>query len=535
VPPLALPDPARLPEPGALSQYDAVALFIERARAAKADFEVTNANAAAVAEICVRLDGLPLAIELAAARTKLLPPQALLARLEQTLDLLVGGPRDQPARQQALRATIDWSYHLLAPEEQQLFARLAVFHGGCTLDAAEAVCGGDDVLAALATLVDDNMLRQEEQPDGEPRFTMLETIRAYALERLEASGEADAVRQRHASHYLSIANQLEPRWRGGEFLDVLSLERDHDNFRAALTAFLARQDQESMVRFVYGLRTFWMRMGHFREGARWSSEAVLQIEGLPIQVQAKAWDCAGAFAWRLREVHPAWEFTQNALTAFRKAADVDGEAWSLRQLGLIAELRGDPDQSDAFYEQAAALFDDIGESRGAQTVVHDRGCIAVQRGDYVRAHVLLNEGLERAEQLGYSDFVGSTLLDLGILALHERRYSDSVPLFVKSLENALTHGMRPNIMVSLRGLAAAAAMRRQLEPAARLLGASEALEGQFGEQLWGYEQAAFAEVVTAVDRADEPSIAPARKAGRAMSEADAVEYALAWVADQPPS
>src|SRR5262245_41105184 len=187
VPPLALPDPAHLPEPSTLSQYDAVELFVERARAVKPEFEVTTANAPAVAELCIRLDGLPLAIELAAARAKLLSPQALLARLEQQLDLLSGGPRDLPARQQTLRATIDWSHGLLDPEERLLFARLAVFHGGCTLEAADAVCGGEGLLAGLATLVDDNLLRQEEQDDGEPRFTMLETIRAYARERLEAS------------------------------------------------------------------------------------------------------------------------------------------------------------------------------------------------------------------------------------------------------------------------------------------------------------------------------------------------------------
>src|SRR5262249_47653115 len=189
VPPLALPDPARLPGRGSLLRYDAVALFVERAGAVKPGFAVTNANAPAVAELCVRLDGLPLAIELAAARAKLLSPQALLARIEQRLDLLTSGPRDLPVRQQTLRATIDWSYGLLEPDEQTLFTRLAVFHGGCTLEAAEAVCSGDGLIAGLAALVDDNMLRQEEQADGEPRFTMLETIRSYARERLEASEE----------------------------------------------------------------------------------------------------------------------------------------------------------------------------------------------------------------------------------------------------------------------------------------------------------------------------------------------------------
>ena len=216
MPPLGLPDPAHLPEIASLSQYEAVALFVERARAVKADFALTDANAPAVAEICVRLDGLPLAIELAAARAKLLSPQALLARLEQRFDLLTGGPRDLPARQQTLRATIDWSYDLLGPDEQALFARLAVFVGGCTLEAAEAVCGGDGLLTGLSTLIDNSLLRQEEQPDGEPRFTMLETIRAYALERLEASGEAEEIRRRHAEHFLAVAEQIGPDWRKGD-------------------------------------------------------------------------------------------------------------------------------------------------------------------------------------------------------------------------------------------------------------------------------------------------------------------------------
>ena len=192
-----------------MSQYEAVALFVERAQAVKADFAVTSANAPAIAEICVKLDGLPLAIELAAARAKLLSPQALLARLEQRFDLLTGGPRDLPERQQTLRATIDWSYALLGPDEQTLFARLAVFVGGCTLEAAEAVCGGAGILTGLATLIDNSLLRQEEQADGEPRFTMLESIRAYALERLEASGEADEIRRRHAEHFLSLADRIE--------------------------------------------------------------------------------------------------------------------------------------------------------------------------------------------------------------------------------------------------------------------------------------------------------------------------------------
>ncbi|MFQ5794857.1 MAG: AAA family ATPase [Candidatus Bipolaricaulia bacterium] len=245
VPPLALPEPDRK-RPLAieyLMQYEAVRLFIDRAQAVKPDFAVTHENAPAVAEICIRLDGLPLAIELAAARITLLPPQVMLARLGSRLKLLTGGARDLPARQQTLRATIDWSYDLLDASEQTLFERLSVFVGGCTLEVAEAVCNGTgdleldvDVLDGLASLVDKNLLRQEEQVEGAPRFLMLETIREYGLERLEASGEAEATQRTRADYYLALAEQAEPKlWGGpeqGEWLDRLEVE--HDNLRAAL-------------------------------------------------------------------------------------------------------------------------------------------------------------------------------------------------------------------------------------------------------------------------------------------------------------
>jgi predicted ATPase/class 3 adenylate cyclase len=241
--PLALPDPTQLPPLARLTQYAAVALFIERALDVQPDFAVTNENAPAVAEICARLDGLPLAIELAAARIKLFAPAALLSRLERRLPLLTGGPRDLPARQQTLRNTIDWSYHLLNAGEQTLFRRLGVFVGGWTLEAAAAVCNAEGdlslaVLDGLAALVDQSLLRQEAATDGEPRFVMLELIREYALERLEQSGEADLVRRQHAGFFLEWAEKFEGFFHTQWALEE-RLETDHDNFRAALTWALA--------------------------------------------------------------------------------------------------------------------------------------------------------------------------------------------------------------------------------------------------------------------------------------------------------
>jgi predicted ATPase len=239
VPPLALPDPERIPSVERLTHYEAVRLFVERAQAAKADFSVTNENALAVAEICYRLDGLPLAIELAAARIRVLSPQAMLTRLGNRLRLLKGGPRDLPIRQQTLRGTIDWSYDLLQKEEKTLFRRLAVFSGGRTLEAIEEICDPEgalvDVFEGVESLLRKSLLRQEEGPEGEPRFVMLETVHEYAREKLEESGEAEEIKRAHAEYFLALAEEAEPRLRGPEDVEWLErLEAEHDNIRAAL-------------------------------------------------------------------------------------------------------------------------------------------------------------------------------------------------------------------------------------------------------------------------------------------------------------
>ncbi len=532
VPPLDLPDPARLPEVSSLSQYEAVALFIERARAVKADFAVTNANAPAVAELCVRLDGLPLAIELAAARVKLLSPQALLARLGQNFDVLAGGPHDMPARQQTLRATIDWSYHLLGPREQGLFARLAVFYGGCTLDAAAAVCGGDDLIAGLAALVDGNMVRQEEQHNGEPRFTMLETIRAYALERFETSGEAEVVRRGHARWYAAIDERLLVDPRFGE-VDWLLLERDLDNFRAALHEFVAH-DPESFVRLVWTLRFFWHDL---REAAAWSSEAVRLAADLPAWFRARAWHCEGMFAFARRDFDRADQRFRLALDALEDD-DLDGaveRAWLVRTLSTVAARRGNAGEADSLSEQAAGMFRELGDTHALLVMAHDRAVFPLSRGEYGRARVLLDEAVALARELGEDQSLASILVDQGIAYLRERSYADAVPVFVEGLERGLRRGLRVHVAMSLRGLAASVAADGQFEPAARMLGAAEAIDEVTGWLMEPYEREAFAEAVAPVlARVDEPVIAAALAAGRLMSESDAAAYALATVAEHAP-
>jgi predicted ATPase len=285
VPPLALPDPRRQESAQVLSQYEAVRLFITRATAVQPNFTVDNETAPAVAEICARLDGLPLAIELAAARVKLLPPLSLLARLERRLCLLTSGPRDAPARQRTLRDAIAWSHDLLTEEQQIVFRRLAVFTGGCTFDGAEAVANAEgalDLFEAIAALVDASQLRQGSGTDAEPRFWMLETVREYAAEQLEASGEEAAIQERYAAHFLARVAQAAVGIRGSEQIRWLDqIEADLDNIRAVFVWLLEHAEREATARLVTGMGEYWWHRGDTSEGRSWLERVLEHAERLP--------------------------------------------------------------------------------------------------------------------------------------------------------------------------------------------------------------------------------------------------------------
>jgi len=535
VPPLELPDPARLPDAAALSQYEAVALFVERARAVKADFAITNANAPAVAELCVRLDGLPLAIELAAARAKLLSPQALLARLEQRFDLLTGGPRDQPERQQTLRATIDWSYELLGPGEQTLFARLAVFAGGCTLEAAEAVCGDGGLLTMLSTLLDNNLLGQEEQPDGEPRFTMLETIRAYALDRLAASSESDDVRRRHATYFLALAAETEERDEGSLVVDWKAVERELDNFRSALEWFKATGENEATATFVTQLAQLWDTTGHIAEEQRWLAWAASVDAGLSPRLQARLTLARATLGWRLMDFERGRKLAEQAIALFRELGDESYTAWSLSSLSIVEGMTGSFAKSDALADEAIRIFNTIGHRTGALIVGHNQALAALAAGNPDRARSLLEESLARAQELESDKNTGNALLDLGIVALHDGRYDDALPLFAEGLESAVRTGWRHNISYSLRGLAALESTRGEAQTAARLLGAAEALDERLGHTVQPYAERIFARNTAPVlEHLTDESIAAEWAAGRALSDPDAVALARACVAERVP-
>jgi predicted ATPase/transcriptional regulator with XRE-family HTH domain len=341
VPPLAVQPLARpdVPDPvAALLHYDAVRLFVERAQAVKADFVLTKENAAAVAAICQRLDGLPLAIELAAARSKLFAPKALFSRLEQRLAMLTGGPHDLPARQQTLRATIDWSYQLLALGERTLFARLSVFAGGCTLEAAEAICNASGDLATyvldwLAALVDKSLLLQEQTADGEPRFVMLETIGEYAQERLEQSGETAMLQEAHLAYFLRLAEQAEPELTGPRQAEWLErLEGEHDNLRAALAWALEHSLSESGARLAGALWRFWFMRGYLSEGRRWLELILERCSALADSSRAKILLGAGGIAYLQDDNARGQELCEASFDLYSELGDKRGMAFAVQGL-----------------------------------------------------------------------------------------------------------------------------------------------------------------------------------------------------------
>jgi predicted ATPase/class 3 adenylate cyclase len=524
VPPLGVPDLRVRPSLDELRRIDAVDLFVTRARAVRPEFELDAANAAAVAELCARLDGLPLAIELAAARSRLLSPQALLKRLD--LRLLSAGPQDVDRRQQTLRATIEWSYDLLAPAEQTLFTRLAVFHGGCSLDAAEAVGGTPDPLAGLEALVESSVLRQEEEPDGEPRFTMLETIRAYALERLEQSGESAESRRRHAEWFATIDERMTIDWRVGE-VDWPRVERELDNFRAALDE-LAERDPASFVDLVWKLRHFCLSRGHLREGLAWAEQATRLAAELPDWLKARAWQCEGSLALFNLELDRAEACYRQALDARSgdRPDDAVERAWSVRALSLIAGLRGENDEADALSQQAMEMFRELGDVRAQLLIAPDRALAAMLRGDYARARGLLDESVAQAR--GQSpDHLANTLVAVGILELLECRHAEAEAAFVEVLEYSLRHGRRTHVGLSLRGLAAGAAAQGRLEPAARMLGAADRIDEETGGLAGTYDFAGLGGFLAPIrEAAVKPETGALLAAGRAMTDSEAATYAL---------
>ena len=488
VPPLDVPNLKRLPDPVALSQYEAVALFISRAQAVKPDIRVTNANAPAVAEICVRLDGLPLAIELAAARSKLFSPQALLARLGQRLAVLTTGARDVPARQQTLRNAIAWSYDLLAAEEQRLFWRLSLFAGGCTLEALESVStaldgGTSELFDGVASLLDKSLLQQAEQEDGEPRLTMLETVREYGLEALRESGEAEASQRTHALYYLALAEEAEPHLKGAQqVLWWKRLEREQENLRAALSWLIGQEEGESAMRLSGALWWFWNIRGYWSEGERWL-EAVLGLPQAQGRTARRAKVLLGAGVLSDRSGHPAARSRlEESLAIFRELADKRGLVEALDGLARSMFIQNDEIAIRRLEEESVALAREVGDPWLLANALRTSGNIKSFRGDYESARLFLEESVTLLRVLHDQQGLSDTLIELVRAMDYAGQVSQAAALAEESLVLARVLGNRPDLNRALFWVAQIQLYQGNTERAVALLEESLALARERGDK-----------------------------------------------------
>jgi predicted ATPase/tRNA A-37 threonylcarbamoyl transferase component Bud32 len=575
VPPLAVPDSRSLPPLHSLSQFPAVALFLQRARAVRPGFELTEENAAAVAEICARLDGLPLAIELAAARLNLLSPSAIRARLASRLQLLTGGARDLPARQQTLRGAIDWSFELLQPAEQKLFRRLSVFVGGCTLEAAEAVCNtkadlGMDVIDGMASMVDKSLLRRAEREGGEPRLVMLETIREYGLEKLAASGEEALTLRAHAAYFLVLAEEVasgEAQAGATAWLDQFELE--HDNFLAALEWLTQTGEADWGLRLGTSLFRFWEAREHPREGRDWL-EKILKLPGASARngARQRALFAAGVLAREQGDYGPAAALIEESLGIARELGDKSGigialnalasfardhgdvekaqtlfeaslEVWrgsgdpiaiarSLSNLANVAALRRDYAGAQRLYRECLAMFQQLADRTGIAWTLNCQGDVAREQGEASEARTFYEESLRAFRDLGDRRGIASVLADLGTLACDSDDHAAAHALYAESMRTFQEFGYKRGIARLLECFACSAAARSQAHRSLHLAGAAAALRQILGTPLSLLEQAKLEKCLEPARQAlSDSEVAAAWMEGWSMPLDEAVRYALA--------
>jgi predicted ATPase/DNA-binding CsgD family transcriptional regulator len=573
VPPLPVPDLARMPSAGELGEIPSVALFLQRAQRVDASFRLNDSNARTIAEICVQLDGLPLAIELAAARSRVLPAQSLLARLQRRLDFLEGGSLDQPRRQRTLRAALDWSYDLLSSEEKLLFVRLGVFVGGFALDALGEVCDpdgqlGPDVLPVLESLVDKSLVRQDRgqtSETAEPRFAMLETIREYALERLDESGDRAAVRKGHAAYYLGAAEHVVAHIRREQQATWLrSLESEHDNIRAALAWCIEQHEPELGLRAAGLLHWFWTVRAHLTEGRRWLASLLSEATNSPPPLRAEGLRIAGSLALAQSD-YPAESLFEESLTICRGLADPAALVGPLSGLGATAMQEGDNAMARARFEETLAIQRTLGDDLGVAETLNNLANLAHQRGDLDVARSLYQESLVIDRVIGYRPDVvlhnlATIALELGDLVEARRLFEESIAikralddnqglalslsefgevaaaqgnqteaqrLFSEALDLQVDLGDRAGIAFVLERWAAAAAASSGAERALHLAGAASALRESIGAPLSSEARSALAAKLEPARGALSSSAAAAAwDRGRAMSVEVAVSYAL---------
>jgi predicted ATPase/DNA-binding CsgD family transcriptional regulator len=537
VPPLSLPEAERLSAFENPAGYEAIRLFVDRAQAVVPGFELTEHNAPAVANLCRRLDGIPLAIELAAARVKALTVEQISSRLEGSFALLTGGSRTAMARQRTLRAAIDWSHDLLSEEEKILFRRLSVCSGGFTLDAAEAICAGEDiepeeVLDLLSGLMAKSLLIVEER-DGTARYRLLEIVGQYGREKLEDSGETELVRERHARFYLALAEAAETELREQEAW-LRRLETEHANFRAALSWALDRPEGQTEGRAELGLRLaaslaqgrFWKAYGQ-GEGRRWLERGLVEIGASANKsVRAKALSQAGYLAIYQRSATLAGE----SMALYKELGDEKGIATSLFHLGQMAVHRGDQELARALRLEAEDLRKVLVDRQSVGLLILFSGMVYQQDGDLDRAEALYEEGLALNRQLGDLRGTAMCLNGLGVSALERVDTERAAAFYEEDIRMLRQLKDKTGTAYGLRGMACVAALRGDAARAARLWGAAEALGESIGLPLSSFDRSHpdyEARLDTVRSRLnDEAAWQAARAEGRAMTTEEAIEYAL---------
>lgn len=586
--PLATPDPARLPAPDTVAGYEAVRFFVDRATTANPGFTLTYANAAAVAAICHHLDGLPLALELAAARTRVLSPAALYSRLSHRLDLLTSGPRDLPARQRTMRAAIAWSYDLLESEEQRLLRAISVFAGGFDLTGAEHVAGGQSepqspfsVLDGIASLIEKSVVQEEGgsggDPGGMPRYSLLETIREYGLEQLTSHGEEAAVLRRHAAWFLALAEEAVPYLTSVERGPWLNrLEADLPNLRAALGWSIANELPEKGQRFVAALWRFWETNGHVTEGRAWVERVLARDDPEPAAARAGALTAASILAHRQGDYSRSIVYGDEALAIWRPLGDRAGIAYALNVFGNIASDMGDYQRAVALHGEALALRRELGDAPAIGTSLNNLGVTTCELGDYDRAWAIHHEqlALERArndpvdvafalaglatvahrrgnlaqaaslhdealalrrelDPRGYA--VAGTLSGLGTVLADLGESDRATDLLLESLSLRVRHEEKLGVAQSLEGLAGIAAAHQQSDLAARLLGAAETLRTSMGTAPTTFERIRTEQALAAATQAaGDEAVGAALAAGRSMSLEQVVAEATRLRSIVPP-
>jgi predicted ATPase len=523
VPPLELPNARRVPPLDQLLSYSAIALFVARARAASPTFELTAQNAHTVIAICARLDGLPLALELAAARVKTMPLDLLLEQLKRaSLHILIGGTRDTSPRHQTMRHTIEWSFHRLTQKEKKLFAQLAVFEGGCTAEAILAVIAAEKIEATLhvmdgiASLVAQSMLMRREGVNNTPRFFMLEPLREYARERL---ADDDRYAMRHATYYRTFAQRASTYFRGDEQKMWLNrVEEENANLRTALEWLIAHGEGNAFMQLAGALELFWYWRGHWSEAQRWLERLLASQISLSTTAYAKANDELGGFLWAQGDLAQAEKYVATSLAFWRESADQTGLAETLNTAGLIAEAQANYHRATEFYREGLLVRRAHEDQPGIALMLNNLAGALIHLGELGEATALCEESFALARKLGHRRLMGAVLFDLGVIAEHQTDFPRAARQFHDALVLFHQFGDQHRVVGCIERLARVAIAQHRPEEAARLFGAAEAMREFISFPISPTHETEHAQIIAlAHAQCDADTFARARTEGRGWS------------------